>query len=287
MMICSSCYAEQHHRYVQLKIHIRDIVSDIQAWILATSAVVLNHNLKTLYQPYQFFIYNFDLDKNIESPFRRLFGRHTKKTSEIWSAILFSKARIVLLNCILCIFAQLIRFDSVLCSSYLLTRTLSSLISIVIAMRPLSMQTKIKWNNLVFLMLICYLAADGLIHHANTNALAHIHKLLSTPWYNVYRAFDIDAVGEKRAQPSSISAHVIKWFMHSFWIVEHSCPCTKQNKIQCYYRKSMGCSSNVREHLFGPIFFPVIECMSFQTFTAKAIHTRKKMTRATCRLGCT
>lgn len=33
------------------------------------------------------------------------------------------------------------------------------------------------------------------------------------------------------------------------------------------------------------LFFSVIECMSFQTFTTKA--HEKKMTWATCRLGCT
>lgn len=78
----------------------------------------------------------------------------------------------------------------------------------------LSMKAKIKWNNLVFLMLICYLVAGGLIYHSNTNAVPYIHKFLLR---------NIKCIIRYRllAHCAAISAHVIKWFMHSF-NVEHS-----------------------------------------------------------------
>lgn len=226
MMICSSFYAEQHHRYVQLKIHIRDIVSvyKLEYWHRRQLywITIRKHCINQIHFSHTTSVWIKISNLHLDACSVDTQKKHRKSEAQFYFK---SENCVVELYTVHFYTTHPIRFSLVFV--VLLTRTLSSLIPIVIAMRPLSMQTKIKWNNLVFLMLICYLAADGLIHHANTNALAHIHKLLSTPWYNVYRAFDIDAVGETRAQPSSISAHVIKWFMHSFWNVEHSCPCTK------------------------------------------------------------
>lgn len=151
----------------------------------------------------------------------------------------------------------------------------------------LSVQTKIKWNNLVFLMLICYLVADGLIHHANTNALPYIHKFLLRNikciiWYRLL------------AHCAAISAHVIKWFMHSF-NVELSRRAGLRWELQ-----EMGETASLNTSLPSKINSSVVttslaDCffrlsiahklpfdtytyiwMLFQTFTAEAVRTKKK-----------
>lgn len=175
MMICSSCYAEQHHRYAQLKIHIRDIVSvyKLEYWQRRQLywITIWKHRINQIHFSYTTSVWikisNLHLDACSVDTQKKNIG-NLKRNS-----IFKSENCVVKLYTVHFYTTHPIRFSLVL--AVLLTRTLSSLIPIVIAMRPLSMQTKIKWNNLVFLMLICYLAVDGLIHHANMNALPYIY----------------------------------------------------------------------------------------------------------------
>lgn len=156
---------------------------------------------------------------------------HTACTQEIRSYFRFLSEKCT----VVCIFASEIHLPIDFSSHFFrsivflfLSLSLSLYLDLVLwFMLSLSMQTKIKWNNLVFLMLICYLAADGLIHHANMSALAYIHKF--TIYYSAILCASLSLSRSRfftnshvvwyrllarAVQP--ISAHVIKWFMHSF-----------------------------------------------------------------------
>lgn len=160
---------------VKLKIHRRLNSDEVRLVECATSTVLfLNDNNNTRRE--SFFINSFCSDKNFKLSIEA-YSSHTHKHSVVWhieirNHFLFFERKIC--YCLqFCLGAY--TANGFLCSCQ---SVFSLSFSPFVRSFALSMQTKIKWNNLVFLMFICYLAADGLIHHANMNALPYIHKFL-------------------------------------------------------------------------------------------------------------